>query len=311
MTERDTLSIANVLEAHTSFSPALLSMLKSRAGLLAILKSNHALYNTLAASPELLTAIAATPALLSVFSNNPGLLGLVAANPSLLSEIITDPTLFIKKRASSQDFPKPIEPLVITTTKSLPGKLIKPPTKEVFTPSALKGTIQQQAPPKEKKALTKKGFLPSQTSPLAHKLSPSLIAQAKAIAAKLAPIPKTTVTALIPYVTSERRPGLVPIQTLPVGKGLKPDAIIFARSMAANPALLALLGAAALGTTKGRIFSTSGGLKDLGIELETESERQPDALLETNQEEGAGEINEATSISGPSTCAINPKVVYT
>ena len=74
-------------------------------------------------------------------------------------------------------------------------------------------------------------------------------------------------------------------------------------AMSAFAPFLALAGAAALGATKTKISRVSGDEKeDTGdVELETEAELQPDALQESDQEQGAGEITEAGSTSGPST----------
>ena len=79
--------------------------------------------------------------------------------------------------------------------------------------------------------------------------------------------------------------------------------IAAAMAMATSPALLAAMGAIAITTSSTRIKKTSGDAKeDSGdVELETESEVQPDALQEADQEQGAGEITEAGSTSGPAT----------
>lgn len=70
-----------------------------------------------------------------------------------------------------------------------------------------------------------------------------------------------------------------------------------------SPAFMAATGAIAVVANKRKASDVSGDAKegDGLVELETEAEAQPDALQETNQEQGAGEITEAGSTSGPST----------
>lgn len=79
---------------------------------------------------------------------------------------------------------------------------------------------------------------------------------------------------------------------------LKPAAYSYfdAKLFAINPSLLALLGAAAFTTNRGKIIPTSGSLKDIEIELETQSESQPDAIQELNQVERIGKVEELHSI---------------
>ncbi len=87
--------------------------------------------------------------------------------------------------------------------------------------------------------------------------------------------------------------------------GSAPQASAQAQSaaMSAFAPFLALAGAAALGTNKSKVSKMSGDDKENtgDVEVATETEMQPDALQESDQEQGAGEITEAGSTSGPST----------
>ena len=84
---------------------------------------------------------------------------------------------------------------------------------------------------------------------------------------------------------------------------LQPGTAAAAMAMASAPALLAAMGAQAITANRGRVKSVSGDAKeDSGdVALETQSEGQVDALQDSNQEQGAGEINEAGTTSGPAT----------
>ena len=68
------------------------------------------------------------------------------------------------------------------------------------------------------------------------------------------------------------------------------------------PGALAAMGMIAAVVTKTRKAGMGDAQEDSGdVDLETESEIQPDALQEADQEQGAGEITEAGSMSGPAT----------
>ena len=79
--------------------------------------------------------------------------------------------------------------------------------------------------------------------------------------------------------------------------------VAMAMANAFSPAFMAATGAVAVVANRKKASDVSGDSKegDGLVELETEAEAQPDALQETNQEQGAGEITEAGSTSGPST----------
>ena len=66
---------------------------------------------------------------------------------------------------------------------------------------------------------------------------------------------------------------------------------------------MAATGAIAVVTNRRKASDISGDAKEGegGVELETESEAQPDALVDAEQEMGAGEITQAGQTSGPST----------
>ena len=70
-----------------------------------------------------------------------------------------------------------------------------------------------------------------------------------------------------------------------------------------SPAFMAATGAVAVVSNRRKASEVSGDAKEGegSVELETEAEAQPDALQESDQEQGAGEITEAGSTSGPST----------
>lgn len=80
-------------------------------------------------------------------------------------------------------------------------------------------------------------------------------------------------------------------------------AATLAAATMANPAVLTALAGIAITTNRSRVSSISGDAKeDMGdVGLTTEAEDQPDALQEAGQEQGAGEITEAGSASGPAT----------
>ena len=79
--------------------------------------------------------------------------------------------------------------------------------------------------------------------------------------------------------------------------------VAMAMANAFNANFMAATGAVAVVANRKKASDVSGDSKEGEglVELETEAEAQPDALQETNQEQGAGEITEAGSTSGPST----------
>ena len=70
-----------------------------------------------------------------------------------------------------------------------------------------------------------------------------------------------------------------------------------------NPAVLGALQGIAVVATRTKAKSTGDAKEEAGdVEVETESEIQPDALQDSNQgEQGAGEINASGGATGPST----------
>ena len=70
-----------------------------------------------------------------------------------------------------------------------------------------------------------------------------------------------------------------------------------------NPAFMIATGAIAAVTNRKKASDVSGDAKEGEgqVGLETEAEAQPDALQESDQEQGAGEITEAGTMSGPAT----------
>ena len=132
------------------------------------------------------------------------------------------------------------------------------------------------------------------------------LAKANAPANTAAPVVTTAVAA--PGAPAAAAIG---VTTAPAARGFtaapQAPAAVQAQAMAQaallNPAVLAALFGASVATTKTKATRGIGDAKeDSGnVEVETQSEAQPDALVDSNQEMGAGEITEASSMSGPAT----------
>ena len=79
--------------------------------------------------------------------------------------------------------------------------------------------------------------------------------------------------------------------------------VAMAMANAFSATFMAATGAIAMVSNRKRVSDVSGDAKegDGTVEAETESEAQPDALVDAEQEMGAGEITQAGQTSGPST----------
>lgn len=133
------------------------------------------------------------------------------------------------------------------------------------------------------------------------------MAMNKATANTPAPLPAVPTGVTAPGVTSAPAVGgtTAPTQGARTAQPvniLAQTALQMAQAAMATPALLGQLAGVAFGTARTRVQAISGDDNDLTGDVDrTESEEQPDALQETDQEQGSGEINEANTTNGPST----------
>ena len=109
------------------------------------------------------------------------------------------------------------------------------------------------------------------------------------------PLAKTVMN-MLTNVPQGRQPATV-ASNQNILAGLKLPLALIADSKLLGPALLSLLGSAAITVNRTRV---TGSSKEIGTENETESERQKSALAEPEQVAGVGEINEANTVGGAS-----------
>ena len=241
-------------------NPVVLARVERNPSLRAAILSNPSLADVIMNNPALLTAIIKNPGLLTALTKNFDTLLLIKGNPAILSEIIKNPSLSIE---------------------SVLEKIAKN-TEAVPLPKA-KNNLSQVPHPLEKSTIAA-----ARTSAAIK----TLLAGVKFVGAESLEVQKQQASQVLEAKILEVK---TPIKS-PAAQTLKPTAFFDARLFAINPALLALLGAAAMVSNRGRVTS-SGSLKDIGVELETQSETQPDAIQESDQVEGVGEVGEIHSIS--------------
>ncbi|OGI20164.1 MAG: hypothetical protein A3B68_01060 [Candidatus Melainabacteria bacterium RIFCSPHIGHO2_02_FULL_34_12] len=162
------------------------------------------------------------------------------------------------------------------------------------------------------------GIPKAQTPPPVTKVAPQGQQNQSAATARSAALANTNASTVAPAVATAVAVSGTGVAaptggtTAPAGRGpavaaggnqIVQTATAMAQAAMANPAVLAAMFGAAVNTTRTRAVKSSGDVKeDSGdVELETESEMQPDALQDSDQEQGAGEITQAGSTSGPST----------
>ena len=239
-------------------NPVVLARVERNPSLRAAILSNPSLADVIMNNPALLTAIIKSPGLLTALTKNFDTLLLIKENPAILSEIIKNPSLSIE--SVLENIAKKTETVLLPKVKNnqVPHPLEKSTIAAARTSAAIK----------------------------------TLLAGAKFIGAESLEVQKQQASQVLEAKILEVKTPIKP----PVTQTLKPTAFFDARLFAINPALLALLGAAAMVSNRGRVTS-SGSLKDIGVELETQSETQPDAIQESDQVEGVGEVGEIHSIS--------------
>ncbi len=239
---------------------------------------------TLISNPTLLTAVLGNPRILALIAGSPDLLGEIESNPALLRLIVQNPALIEKGSvfANLASILGSSTPSLNPDTK-LKNNLIK--TQEVNDYKKTQQIIQ------DKKTNFTKQLLPAN-----HRLNPTVIANAKALALTLKAIAKEidiqlpTQQQINNNKTNIGRRG--PSNTTNIKNNTQTNTNSHLDVLFANPALLAMLASATTITNKGKLFS----LKELGFEQETQSEIQSSALNENDQEKGVGEITEAPSI---------------
>ena len=238
---------------------------------LASLISNPTILARVEASPYLRAAILSNPSLAETISSNPAFLTAIIKSPGLLASLINNPELL----ASIKDNPA-------LSVESILERLAKKP--ETNSLPKVKSN-SSQAP----HSLDKSTIVAARTQSVIK----ALLSGVKTVSAESLEVQKQQASQVLEAKMLEAR---VPVKAsiVPI---LKPAAFFDARLFAINPSLLALLGAAALIANRGKVIPASGSLRDIGIELETQSESQPDAIQESDQVQGIGEFGEIHSIS--------------
>ncbi len=249
---------------------------------------------TLISNPTLLTTVIGNPRILALIAGSPDLLGEIESNPALLRLIVQNPDLLNKGAiyANMASILGTNTPSLNLDTK-LKNDLIK--TQEFNDYKKTQQIIQ------DKKTNFTKQLLPAN-----HKLNPTVIANAKALALTLKAIAKE-IDVRLPTQSqiNDNKTNIVrrgPSNTVNIKNNIQTNTNSHFDILFANPALLAMLASATTITNKGKLFS----LKELGFEQETQSEIQASALNENDQEKGVGEITEAPSIK-----RIEPSIVDT
>ncbi len=261
-TPTKTAEFSSALSSLISDS-TILARVESSPYLRAAILSNPWLVDEIINNPGLLTAIIKNPGLLTSLTSNSGFLSSIKDNPALLFEIIKNPTLSIK---------------------SILERLTKKP-EIIFSPNAKNNSSQVP-------------HLLDKNTIAAERARPAIRARLskvkESVSAKSGEVQKQLASQVFEAKVFEAR---APIKA-PMIPTLKPAAYSYfdARLFAINPSLLALLGAVAFTTNRGRIIPGSGSLKDAGVELETQSESQPDAIQEFDQVERIGEGEELHSV---------------
>ena len=238
-----------------------LSSLISNSAILARVEANPSLRAAILSNPSLVDIITNNPALLTALIKSPGLLTSLTSNPDLLSSIKDNPTLSIE---------------------SILERLAKKP--ETNSSPNTKNNLPQTPHPLDKSTIAAERARPA---------IKAVLSRVKAVGAESLEVQKQQASQIIKAKILEAR---VLIKT-PMIQTLKPAAYFDTRLFAINPSLLALLGAAAFVSNRIKVIPVSGNLKDAGVEVETQSESQPDAIQESDQVDGIGEVGEIHSVS--------------
>ena len=228
-------------------NPTVLAKVERNPFLRAAILSNPSLAEVISYNPVLLDAIVKNPGLLTALISGPGLLSLIYENPFILSEIIKNPNT-------------PVDKILEGLTKKTELKLL----------ANFKSIVSVKNIPH-----------PMAISEIAAHRVPTGRAALRAPSVELLETMKQQASQIIQAKILQK--SIMPKILLPVLR------VMFyqnARSLVLNPALLALLGGAAFAANRVRIMPASGSLKDIGIELETQSERQLDIL------QGIGPVHE-------------------
>lgn len=246
-----------------------LSSIISSPAVLAQVEANYILRNAILVNPHLARAVANNPDLLNALSKSPSLLSLVTSNPDVLS-IIKNNLAFLREisRHPGLSVNSILDSLskknTLPTTDRIDLKAIK--TNNIPHPLDVSEIVAHRVPLRSHMIPVGVGYLET------LKQQASQVLQTKIIQENIR-LPRT----------------LIPI--------IKIRAYQNARFFALNPSLLAILGGIAFAATRTKIAPLTGSLTDEGIELETQSESQPDAIQESDQIAGVGEIGEIHSIS--------------
>ena len=228
-----------------------------------VLSENPEIMAAALRNPSLLIAINSNPSLLSALKSNPYLLEAIETNPRLLSLIQSKPGFLESLRTSLEPLTNPEKTFSPTSTTER-----KNPSLPLSTKSNESKTKPELTTPIPRRAVSRTSFLSER--PLAKSVMNMLV--------------NTPETKQSTTINSNQN-------SLP---GLKLPLALIADSRLLGPALLSLLGSIAVTTNK---TTLTGASKEVGIGLETESERQQNALEEPEQVAGVGEISEANSAS--------------
>lgn len=259
-TQIKTTNLSSILSSLIP-NPSVLARVERNPSLRAAVLSNPSLAGVIINNPALLTAMIKSPALLMALINNPSILSSIKENPTLLSEIVKNPDLSIK---------------------SILEKVAKKP--ETISLPKVKNNLSSAPHQLEKSTIAAERARPAIRA---------LLSRIKAVGVELLETQKQQSSQVLAAKILEAK---APIRT-PITPVLKPVPYFDSRLLAINPALLGLLSAAAFVSNRGRVVPASGSLKDVGVEPDTQSESQPDAIQESDQIEGIGEIGEIHSVS--------------
>lgn len=241
---------------------------------LSLIVGNSTILAKIESRPYLRSAILSNPSLVDLITNNPELLSAIIKSPGLLTSLTSNPELL----SSIKDNPALLAEIIKNPNSSIKS-ILESFTKKTETnpPTNTKNDQPQSPHPLDKSTIASEKARPaapttSNTSEVQKPQTPQII-QTKGSEAK----------------ALEIKAPMAPIS--------KPMTSFDAKSLTANSSLFSLLGSAALTSYRGRLVPVSGDLKDVGVELETQSESQPDAIQESDQVNGIGEIGEIHSVA--------------
>ncbi len=246
-----------------------LSSLISSSAVLAKVEANYILRNAILLNPHLARAIINNPELLNALIKSPSLLALVTSNPDVLS-IVKNNFLFLREILKNPGLS------ISSILESLSKKPILPLVKDINLQAIKTNNIPH---------LLNISEIVGHRAPLRSHMIPIGIKYLETIKQQAAQVLQTKI-----MQGNIRLPRtLIPVIKIRVYQN--------ARFFALNPSLLAILGGIAFAATRTKIAPVTGSLTDEGIELETQSESQPDAIQESDQIGGVGEIGEIHSVS--------------